>query len=149
MCRFIQPNTRSGVIAAVVFRQERPDNSMLSATCHDGTQRFIKSWYSRSLPGPFAISGLNERRHNQLRFTAAARGDCCAWFVGTVADTGTELPGDNRSDDTGARLFQDCVGGFIDRARFSLVLAAAIASQERRQLCLNNTQSVTIPARAP
>jgi hypothetical protein len=69
------------------------------------------------------------------------------WLIRPVSDAGAELPGDNRSDDTGARLFQDGVSGFIERAWFSLVLAAAIASQERRQLCFNNTQ-MTIPARA-
>ena len=149
MRRLIQPHAGALIISSVVFCQERTNYGMFPATSHNGSQRLIQSWNARCLAWPFSVSYLNERRYNPLRFTATARGDCCAWFVGTVSDAGAELPGDNRSDDTGARLFQDCVGGLIDRARFSLVLAAAIASQERRQLCLDNTQSVTIPARAP
>lgn len=66
MCRFIQPHAGALIIPSVVFCQKCPNNRMFPATSHDGTQRFIKSWYSRSLPGPFAISGLNQSWHYQL-----------------------------------------------------------------------------------
>lgn len=136
------------IIPAVVFRQERPDNSMLSATSYNGTQRFVQPWHARCLPWPFSVSHLNERRHNQLRFTAAARGDCCTGFIRAVTDASTKLARNDRRNDTGAGLFQDGVSRFIQWPWLSLVLAATISGQERRQLSFNDTQCMTIPARA-
>lgn len=63
-----------------------------------------------------------------------------------MSDAGAELPGYDRSNDAGARLFQDGVSRFIKRTWFRLVLAA---SKERDKARLNNPQSMTIPARSP
>ena len=89
--------------------RQRPDNSLRSVL--PGTHQLqhvsrhqpqrcpaaYQSWHARCLSWPFPVSHLNERRHNQLRFTSAARGDCCAGLIRPVSDAGAELPGDNRA----------------------------------------------------
>lgn len=122
---------------------------MFPATSNNGSQRLIQSGDARCLTGPLSVSHLNKRRHNQLRFTAAASCDRRAWLISPMPDTGAKLPGNNRSDDASARLFQDGVSKFIKRARFCTVFAATVASEERDKARLNNPQRMTIPARAP
>ncbi|SLN84719.1 Uncharacterised protein [Klebsiella variicola] len=146
MSRLIQPLAGPGVVAAIVLCQKCTNYSMFPATSNNGSQRLIQSGHAWCLPWPFSVSHLNERRHNQLRITTTARCDDCAWLVGTVPYAGTELPGDNWSDYTGARLFQDGVCRFIKRARFSLVFASTVTSEEWDKARLNNPQRMTIPS---
>ena len=108
-------------------------------------------WFIKSDARPGIVPAIMFRQEcrYQLRFTAAARGDCCAGFVYTMPNAGSELAGNNRRHNAGPGLFQDSVSWFIERARFSLVLAATVASKERDKARLNNPQRMTIPARAP
>ena len=88
-----------GIIAAVVFRQERAYSGKFIAVGGNGTQWVVQLQHARFLPWALAISHLNERRGHQLRFTAAACRDSRARLVGPVAHAGTELAGNHWRND--------------------------------------------------
>lgn len=143
VCWFVQPDSRPGVIPAVMLRKECAHRRELIAAGSNGTQRIIQLQHSQLLSGALAISHLDQRWCYQLRFTATASGDGCARFVCPVADAGPKLAGYHWRNKTGAGLLQNGMSRFIQRARFSLVFTTTITRQN------GVSAASTIPSACP
>ena len=146
MGRLIHTNTRPRVIPTIVLRQERAHRCKLITTSSDRAERVIQLNNTRFLPWAFAVPHLDQCWSYQLRLTATTSSNRRARFVSPVPNTGAKLAGDDRSNNARAGLLEDCMSGFIQRARLCLVLTAAIASQERCQGGLNYAKRMPIPA---